>query len=87
MQSEFDFFWNNPYAVNLCNFVVEDIERISKRRIVPLHDWREYASDEIPAAAVEELVFRKEFGLWEHQKNFLELAFREHQTKGAQDFS
>lgn len=25
VQSEFDFFWNNPYAVNLCDFVVEDM--------------------------------------------------------------
>ena len=86
VQSEFDFFWNNPYAVNLCDFVVEDIDRISKRRIVPLHDWREHATDEIPAAAVEEPVFRKEFGLWEHQKYFVELAFREHQTKDGARF-
>lgn len=86
VQSEFDFFWNNPYAVNLCDFVVEDIERISKRHIVPLHNWREHATDEIPAAAVEEPVFRKEFGLWEHQKYFVELAFREHQTKGGARF-
>lgn len=86
VQSEFDFFWNNPYAVNLCDFVVEDIARISKRRVVPLHDWREHAADEIPAAAVEEPVFREEFGLWEHQKYFIELAFREHQTKDGARF-
>lgn len=86
VQSEFDFFWDNPYAVNLCDFVVEDIERISRRRLVPLHDWREHASEEIPAAAVEEPVFRKEFGLWEHQKYFVEQAFREHQTKGGARF-
>ena len=36
---------------------MEDIERISKRRIVPLHDWREHATDEIPTAAVEEPIF------------------------------
>lgn len=86
VQSEFDFFWNNPYAVNLCDFVVEDIKRIAQRHIVPLHDWREHASDEIPAAAVEEPVFRKEFGLWEHQKYFVELAFREHQKRGGARF-
>ncbi len=86
VQSEFDFFWNNPYAVNLCDFVMEDIERISKRHIVPLHSWREHASDEIPAAAVEEPVFRKEFGLWEHQKYFVELTFREHQMKDGARF-
>lgn len=53
---------------------------------MPLHDWREHATDEIPAAAVEEPVFRKEFGLWEHQKYFVELAFREHQTKDGARF-
>lgn len=86
VQSEFDFFWNNPCAVNLCDFVVEDIDRISKRHVVPLHDWREHAAEEIPACAVEEPVFRKEYGLWEHQKYFVELAFREHQTEGGARF-
>lgn len=86
VQSEFDFFWNNPYAVNLCDFVIEDIDRISRRRIVPLHDWREHAEDGIPAAAVEEPVCRKEFGLWEHQKYFVELAFKEHQKKDGARF-
>lgn len=82
VQDEFDFFWNNPYAVDLCDFVIQDIGRIAKRRIVPLRNWREHAADEIPAAAAEEPVFRREFGLWEHQKYFIELAFREHQTPG-----
>lgn len=86
VQSEFDFFWQNPYAVNLCDFVLADIERISRRRIVPLHHWREHAGDRLPAAAVEEPVFRKEFGLWEHQKYFVELAFREHQSSSGARF-
>lgn len=86
VQDEFDFFWNNEYAVDLCDFVIEDIDRIAKRTVVPLHKWREDASDEIPAAAVEEPVFRKEFGLWEHQKYFVELAFKEHQREGGARF-
>ncbi len=86
VQDEFDFFWNNKYAVDLCDFVVEDINRISKRVIVPLEKWREESGDEIPAVAVEEPVFRKEFGLWEHQKYFVELAFREHQKDGGARF-
>lgn len=86
VQDEFDFFWNNKYAVNLCDFVVEDINRISKRVIVPLEKWREDSEDEIPAVAVEEPVFRKEFGLWEHQKYFVELAFKEHQRDGGARF-
>ena len=84
VQEEFDFFWHNPYAVDLCNFVVEDIGRIAKRYVVPLKEWREHA--EIPIAAAEEPVFRKEFGLWEHQKYFVEQVFREHQTNGGARF-
>jgi hypothetical protein len=86
VQNEFDFFWNNKYAVNLCDFVVEDIGRISKRKIVPLEKWRNEEDNKIPAAAVEEPVYRKEFGLWEHQKYFVELAFREHQKEGGARF-
>lgn len=86
VQNEFDFFWNNKYAVNLCDFVINDIQRLSKRTVVPLETWRSHAENEIPAAAVEEPVFRKEFGLWEHQKYFVELAFREHQKPGGARF-
>ncbi len=82
VQEEFDFFWNHSRAVELCDFVVEDIGRLSRRTVLPLTQWRENAADAIPAAAVEEPVFRKEYGLWEHQKHFVELAFREHQSKG-----
>jgi len=85
VQSEFDFFWNNKYAVKLCDFVVEDIHRIANRTVKPLQKWREEPED-IPAAAVEEPVFRHEFGLWEHQKYFVELAFREHQKDGGARF-
>ena len=86
VQKEFDFFWNNKYAVDLCDYVVYDIDRIAKRHVIPLHEWRENAEKEIAAAAVEEPVFRKEFGLWEHQKYFVELAFREHQKSGGARF-
>lgn len=86
IESMQQFFWNNKYAVDLCDFVVEDINRISKRVIIPLEKWRQDSQDEIPAVAVEEPVFRKEFGLWEHQKYFVELAFKEHQKDGGARF-
>jgi len=86
VQEEFDFFWNNKYAVNLCDFIIKDIDRISKRVVIPLKDWREDSQDAVPAVAVEEPVYRKEFGLWEHQKYFVELAFREHKQKGGARF-
>lgn len=86
VQEEFDFFWNSPFSVNLCDFVISDMDRISKRVVLPLKDWREDSDDAVPAVAVEEPVYRREFGLWEHQKYFVELAFREHKTKGGARF-
>ncbi len=86
VQEEFDFFWNSRYAVNLSDFIISDIDRISKRVVIPLKDWREDSEDVVPAVAVEEPVYRREFGLWEHQKYFVELAFREHKQKGGARF-
>ena len=84
VQDEFDYFWNSPFAIPLSDFIIKDIKRISGRVQVSLKDWRKYSGDEgvVPAAAVEEPVFRKDFGLWEHQKYFVERAFREHKEKG-----
>jgi len=86
VQEEFDYFWNSQYAVNLCDFVVNDINRISKRIVIGLKDWRENSDEVVPSATVEEPVYRKEFGLWEHQKYFIELAFREHKKDGGARF-
>lgn len=86
VQEEFDFFWNSPYAVNLCDFIISDIDRISRRVVIPLKDWREDSGEVVPAVAVEEPVYRRDFGLWEHQKYFVELAFREHKKKGGARF-
>lgn len=78
VQQEFDYFWHNPHAVPLSEFVVEDIRRISNRKVIPGIDrWREVAD---PASTVvESPVYRQEFGLWEHQKYFVKLAFTDHQ--------
>ncbi len=86
IQEEFDYFWNSQYAVNLCDFVVDDLNRISKRTIIGLKDWRDNGDEVIPPAVVEEPVYRKEFGLWEHQKYFIELAFKEHKKDGGARF-
>lgn len=82
VQEEFDFFWNSQYAVPLSDFIISDIDRISKRVVIPLKDWREDSDEVVPAVAVEEPVYRREFGLWEHQKYFVERAFRQHKEKG-----
>lgn len=83
VQEEFNALWGSPYAVQLSDFVVEDIERISKRyKITKVEEWKE---DSDPASImVESPVYRKECGLWEHQKYFVNLVFEAHKkTCGA----
>ena len=81
VQEEFDFFWNNPNAINLSDYVIEDIKRISERRLIPLKKWREEEND-VASVAVEEPIFREQFGLWAHQKYFVTRAFDEHKKRG-----
>lgn len=82
VQEEFDFFWNNKNAVPLSEFIVSDIERIAKRTVVTLKDWREDNETPVESVAVEEPIYRNEFGLWAHQKYFVARAFNEHKQKG-----
>lgn len=79
VEEEFNTLWYSPYAVSLSDFIIEDIERISKRhKVENVDDWNE---DPNPASIiVESPVYRKECGLWEHQKYFVDLVFREHQN-------
>lgn len=78
VQEEFDYFWHSPYAVPLADFVIEDLRRISQRQVIySIDEWKK--EPEPAAAVVEAPVYRKEFGLWEHQKYFVHLAFKDHQ--------
>lgn len=77
VQEEFDALWNDPTAVHLSDFIIEDIKRISEREVIgSVDEWKENA--EPASTAIESPVYRQEFGLWEHQKYFVDLAFREH---------
>ena len=77
VQEEFDALWTSPFAVALADFVVEDIDRLSRRRLLPdIESWHEKLD---PASVVVEApVYRREAGLWEHQKYFVKLAFDAH---------
>lgn len=77
VQEEFDALWSSPHAVPLADFVVEDLGRLAQRKVISdLAKWREQPD---PASAVvESPVYRKEVGLWEHQKHFVKLAFDAH---------
>ena len=77
VQEEFDALWTSPFAVQLADFVVEDLRRLSRREVIEdVERWRE--APEPAEVIVESPVYRKEMGLWEHQKQFVKLAFDEH---------
>ncbi|MGH8501563.1 MAG: phospholipase D-like domain-containing anti-phage protein [Gammaproteobacteria bacterium] len=79
VQEEFDALWESPYAVALSEFVIQDIERLSRREIVATVDlWRARPLEAAPV--IESPVYRKEVGLWEHQKHFVRLAFDAHRS-------
>lgn len=78
VQNEFDALWNDQYAVDLKNvqYIINDIHRITKRQVVTCDEWRNKPN---PAdVVVESPIFRKGFGLWEHQKYFINKVFKDH---------
>lgn len=87
VQEEFDALWNDPRAMDLscCPFIAHDVERIIKRRIIEPSEFQQ--TDDLikaaAAAAVETPVYRREQGLWPHQKYFATLALERHRLGGA----
>lgn len=87
VQDEFNALWNDPRAMDLsvCPFIVQDVKRTINRRLI---EPKEFQETEIPAtaaatAAVETPVYRRELGLWPHQKYFAQLALERHRLGGA----
>ena len=77
VQREFDALWQSPFALNLSEAVVKDIERIAARFVVPdLDAWRIEPEPAVPL--IETPIYRREDGLWAHQKHFVKLAFDAH---------
>ena len=77
VQQEFDALWSSPFAVELAEFVVDDLDRLARREAI--RDVQRWRDDPDPASAVIETpVYRHEGGLWEHQKYFVKLAFDAH---------
>ena len=81
VQHEFDSLWNHHHAVPLSDFVIADIKRIAERETISTAQWQENPIPE--QAIVETPVYRKELGLWPHQKFFVQRAFADHQQGGA----
>ncbi|MHB1201400.1 MAG: phospholipase D-like domain-containing protein, partial [Polaromonas sp.] len=87
VQAEFDALWNDARAVDLacCPFIVQDVQRIISRTVIEPADLTTMADPTLvaAAAAVETPVYRREQGLWPHQKYFARLALERHRLGGA----
>lgn len=87
VQEEFDALWNDPRAVDLavCPFIVQDVQRIIKRNVIEPEQLTTMVDPTLvaAAAAVETPVYRREQGLWPHQKYFARLALERHRLGGA----
>jgi len=79
VREEFDALWGNAAAFPLAQAVVEDVERLSRRKVFGSVDaWKE--EGDAAGAIVETPVYRREYGLWAHQKYFTKLAYDAHRT-------
>ena len=87
VQEEFDALWNDPRAVDLacCPFITQDVQRIIARKVIEPADIKAMTDPTAAAAsaAVESPVYRREQGLWPHQKYFARLALERHRLGGA----
>jgi len=87
VQDEFNALWNDPRAMDLsvCPFIVQDVKRTIDRRVIDPKEFQETESPALAAAsaAVETPVYRREQGLWPHQKYFAQLALERHRLGGA----
>jgi hypothetical protein len=83
VQEEFDALWSSPQAVDLAEAVVQDMARLIHRVVVPdIDSWKK--EEARPAEPIVELpIYRRENGLWAHQKFFIKLAFDAHKNGGA----
>jgi superfamily II DNA or RNA helicase len=84
VQEEFDALWHCNDAFDLADAVIQDIGRLAKRKVITsIEDWKNEGPKQSAEAAIELPVYRRDNGLWAHQKSFVKLAFEAHQSHGA----
>jgi superfamily II DNA or RNA helicase len=83
VQDEFDALWFHPLATPLSDFIISDIKRLSHRNEVSIAQWKKDPENDPAAGIIETPVYRREYGLWAHQKYFIKLAYDAHLNGGA----
>ena len=87
VQEEFDSLWNDPRAIDLacCPFIGQDLQRIISRKVIEPNEIKgiDDPTHVAASAAIETPVYRREQGLWPHQKYFARLALERHRLGGA----
>ena len=68
-----------------CPFITQDVQRILKRQVIEPKELKNMPDPTLVAAAVavETPVYRRDQGLWPHQKYFARLALERHRLGGA----
>lgn len=84
VQAEFDALWTHRDARPLSAVVVEDVERILKRRIVPVAEWDTATEEQAPF--IEAPASRQGVGLAPHQRAFVGRVVRDLDTFGQARF-
>jgi superfamily II DNA or RNA helicase len=84
VQAEFDALWSHRDARPLAAVVVEDVERILKRRVVQVAEWDSAAETQAPF--IEAPASRQGVGLAPHQRAFVARVVHEIDTFGQARF-
>jgi superfamily II DNA or RNA helicase len=80
VQEEFEALWRHPAARRLSEAIVEDVERILIRSVIPVSGWSPQRNE--PSPFVEAPIARQGEGLAPHQKAFVSTVAREIETYG-----
>ena len=78
VQKEFDELFFHHMAIPLSDFVISDIKRFAYRKELTIDDWKNDPEKNPAAGIIETPVYRREYGLWSHQKYFIKLAYDAH---------
>jgi superfamily II DNA or RNA helicase len=84
VQEEFDALWRDHAAIPLSQVVIEEIRRIANRKVIEHNTWIE--NPDPASVVIEAPVYRKEYGLWSHQKTFVTMVFEDHVKFGGARF-